>query len=82
MQRLLLLGGPPGVGKTTVAPLLADRLAPCAGVEGDDLWRMSPTLITDRTRAMVESNIASVLTRFLAAGHEWVFLSWCCIDAI
>lgn len=76
MHRLLLLGGPPGVGKTTVAPLLADRLAPCAWVEGDELWRMSPTVITDRTRAMVEANIAGVLTQFLAAAYERVFLSW------
>jgi gluconate kinase len=76
MRRLLLLGGPPGVGKTTVAPLLADQLAPCAWVDGDDLSRMSPVGITDRARRMVESNIVHVLQEFLAADYEHVFLCW------
>ena len=76
VQRLLLLGGPPGVGKTTVAPLLAERLQPCAWVDGDDLWRTSPAPITDRARRMVESNIAHVLREFLHAGYENVFLCW------
>jgi gluconate kinase len=76
VQRLLLLGGPPGVGKTTVAPLLAERLQPCAWVDGDDLWRMSPTRITDRARRMVESNIVHVLREFLHVGYENVFLCW------
>jgi shikimate kinase len=76
VQHLLFLGGPPGVGKSTVAPLLAERLAPCAWVEADELWRMSPTVVSERTRRMVESNIVHVLREYLAAGYEHVFLSW------
>ena len=76
MQHLLLLGGPPGVGKSTVAPLLAERLAPCAWVEADDLWRRAPELVDDRTRRMVESNIGHVLREYVAAEYPVVFLSW------
>jgi broad-specificity NMP kinase len=76
VQRLLLLGGPPGVGKTTVAPLVAERLSSCAWVEADELWRMSPVVVDDRTRRMVESNIVHVLREFLDAAYEHVVLCW------
>lgn len=76
MATLLFLGGPPAVGKSTVAPLLAERLAPCAWLEADDVWRISPWEVTAKTRALVESNITSVLRAFLEAGYDHVFLTW------
>jgi len=39
-ERPLLLTGPPAVGKSSVARLLADQFPPCAVVEVDDLRRM------------------------------------------
>ena len=45
-------------------------------MEADELWRMSPVLVGDRARRMVESNIAHVLREYLAAGYAHVFLSW------
>ena len=41
MPELVFLGGPPAVGKSTVAPLLAKSLGDCAWLDGDDVWRMS-----------------------------------------
>jgi broad-specificity NMP kinase len=76
MPKLLFLGGPPAVGKTTVAPILAERLAPCAWLEADDVWRIFPWEVTPRTRALVESNVVHVLGRFLEARYEHVLLTW------
>ena len=76
MTTLLFLGGPPAVGKTTVAPLLAKRLEPCAWLEADDLWRIVPWEVTPKTRALVESNVTSVLREFLRAEYDHVFLTW------
>lgn len=39
-RRPLLLTGPPAVGKSTVARSLAERFAPCAVIEVDDVRRM------------------------------------------
>jgi len=35
---VLLLGGPPGGGKTTVAQILADRLDTAVLLDGDAFW--------------------------------------------
>ena len=76
MPKLLFLGGPPGIGKTTVAPLLAAALEPCAWVDADDLWRIHPFAMTDAAKQMVESNIVHVLGGFLRAGYPRVFMTW------
>jgi adenylate kinase family enzyme len=37
--QMILVTGPPGAGKSTVAALLADRLTPSVHLHSDDFWR-------------------------------------------
>ena len=42
MRRLVLIGGAPGVGKTTLLHHLPDHFDACACLDADDLWRVDP----------------------------------------
>ena len=64
MKRLILVGGPMGVGKTTACQLLKQRLPRCAFLDGDWCWDMHPFVVTDETRAMVMDNIVHLLSGF------------------
>ena len=76
MTRLVFIGGPPGVGKTSVARELAQRIPDCAWLDGDDVWRIHPFDPTESRKRMVERNISFVLRGFLAEGIGTVLLSW------
>jgi predicted kinase len=73
---LIFIAGAPGVGKSTVARSLMDRLPDTVWLDGDDLWRMSPFRVDETTTAMVERNITVVLRGFLSSGFRHVVLSW------
>ena len=63
MKRLFLIGGPMGVGKTTVGQLLKRRLPRCVYLDGDWCWDMDPFQVTDATRTMVLDNGGAFLRR-------------------
>ena len=65
MKHLYLIGGPMGVGKTSVGRALQQRLPNCAFLDGDWCWDMKPFYVTDETKAMVMDNICHVLGNFL-----------------
>ncbi len=65
MKNLIFLNGTMGAGKSTVGRILRDLLAPCAFLDGDWCWDMSPFLVTDETKEMVQKNIITVLQNFL-----------------
>lgn len=74
--KLIFITGAPGIGKTTVARGLFDRLSGCVWLDGDDVWRMNPFTVNDSTKSMVDSNIRCVLRNFLTTGFPYVILSW------
>ena len=68
MKRLYLIGGPMGVGKTTVCQELKRLTAPSVFLDGDWCWDMEPFQVTAETKAMVQENIASA--------YETVIFCW------
>ena len=77
MKKLLLIGGPMGVGKTAVCKELIERLQPGVYLDGDWCWNMHPFSVTEETRAMVLDNICALLGRFLACPElDNVVLGW------
>ena len=65
MKTLYLIGGPMGIGKTTVSHELLRTLPRCAFLDGDWCWSMQPFTVTDETKAMVLDIITHVLASFL-----------------
>ena len=77
MKQLYIIGGPMGVGKTTVCRELKALTAPCAFLDGDWCWDMDPFQVTDATRTMVLDNIRALLRNFLACPDlENVVFTW------
>ena len=77
MKRLILVGGPMGIGKSAVCSELAGRLQPSVYLDGDWCWNMRPFSVTEETRAMVLDNICALLGRFLTCPElEYVIFGW------
>ena len=79
-MRVVLLGGAPGVGKSTVAHRLlhiAARGTPLVQwVDVDALWLHQPWRVDQRTKEMVQSNLAAVMTSALHAGVDVLVVTW------
>ncbi|HEY2814877.1 MAG TPA: hypothetical protein VGJ03_15530 [Acidimicrobiales bacterium] len=78
--RLLVITGPPGAGKSTVAALVADRFEPSALVEGDAFFaflqrgRVDPWLPeSNEQNDVVIRAAASAAGRFASRGYTAVF---------
>ena len=77
MKTLYMIGGPMGVGKTTVSRELMHLLPRCAFLDGDWCWMMQPFTVTDETKEMVQQNIAALLNNFLrCSAFENVIFCW------
>jgi hypothetical protein len=76
MSKLVLLGGPTGVGKTTALALLADRFERSAFLDADDVWRISPDLAVEGTRRIAIANVISIMRGYYEAKCELGVLSW------
>ncbi len=77
MKTLYLIGGPMGVGKTTVGQELKRRLDKSVFLDGDWCWDAHPFQVTGETKAMVMDNICHLLNNFLHCGaYEKVIFSW------
>lgn len=77
MKTLYLLGGPMGVGKTTVGQRLKSRLDRSVFLDGDWCWDAHPFQVTGETKAMVMDNICHLLSNFLHCNaYENVIFCW------
>ena len=72
-----IIGGPMGVGKTTVGQILKRQLENCAFLDGDWCWDMHPFRVNERTKALVMDNICCVLGNFLRCGEfDHIVFCW------
>ena len=77
MKQLYIIGGPMGVGKTTVCRELKALTAPCAFLDGDWCWDMEPFQVNEETKAMVMENICFLLNNFLrCSAYETIVFCW------
>ena len=76
MSKLVLLGGPTGVGKSTTLELLENKLPKLALLDADDVWRISEDLAVEGTRSTAISNVVRVLQGYFQAGCDTAILSW------
>lgn len=77
MKTLYLIGGPMGVGKTTICRILKEQLDNCVFLDGDWCWDMHPFQVTEETRAMVLDNICHLLNSFLhCSAYDHILFCW------
>ena len=77
MKRLYLIGGPMGVGKTTVCRELQKRLDRSVFLDGDWCWDAHPFQVTEETKTMVLENICFLLNSFLRCSvYDHVIFCW------
>lgn len=76
MTKLVLLGGPTGVGKSSVLRLLSGRLPKSGVLDADDVWRVSADLATGDRRPNAIDNVVRVMRGYFAAGCEVGILGW------
>jgi hypothetical protein len=76
MTRLILLGGPTGVGKSSTLRLLEQRLPGSALLDADDVWRVSADLALDGTRPNALGNVIGVMRGYFEAGCQVGILAW------
>ena len=75
-MKLIIINGAPGIGKTTIGRLLHNRLSNSAFLDGDEVWRINPFEVNEKTKSLVEKNITLVLRNYFEAGYEYVILAW------
>lgn len=69
MSNLILIGGPMGVGKSTVSRILLKHLPGCVWLDGDWCWQADPFVVNDVTKAMVVDNVCHCLNNFISCGQ-------------
>lgn len=76
-KTLYLIGGPMGVGKTTVCRELNRLLPASVMLDGDWCWCADPFQVTPETKRMVLDNICHLLGNFLCCdAYENVVFCW------
>lgn len=65
MKKLIFIGGPMGIGKTTVSKALVNKLDHSVFLDGDWCWDIHPFVVNDENKQMVMKNITFLLNSFL-----------------
>ncbi|MGL4696172.1 AAA family ATPase [Enterococcus larvae] len=65
MKQVLFIGGPMGIGKTTISKSLAKKLEHSVFLDGDWCWDTHPFIVNDENKEMVIKNITFLLNSFL-----------------
>ena len=77
MKRLYLIGGPMGVGKSTLGQYLKRRLDAAVLLDGDWCWDADPFIVNNETKAMVMDNICFLLNSFLRSSvYQNIIFCW------
>lgn len=77
MKTLYLIGGPMGVGKTTISKQLKQELNQSVFLDGDWCWDMHPFIVNEETKVMVLDNICHLLNNFIhCSSYENIIFCW------
>ena len=74
-QLLIMIGGPPWVGKTTCAREVFASLENSAWLDGDDVWRVNPFSVEDPRLRNSDRNMSFVLRTYLESQFDYVIFS-------
>lgn len=77
MKRLIFIGGPMGVGKTTVSRRLQTKLNNTVYLDGDWCWFTAPWILNQETRETALKNIVFMLNNFIdVKSYDNIIFSW------
>lgn len=77
MKHVYLIGGPMGIGKSTICNQLNQDLDHSVFLDGDWCWNMDPFIVNQDTTNMVLDNITHCLNNFIhTPGIENIIFCW------
>ncbi|MDC0828605.1 AAA family ATPase [Faecalitalea cylindroides] len=77
MKHVYLIGGPMGIGKSTICNQLNQDLDHSVFLDGDWCWNMDPFIVNQDTKNMVLNNITHCLNNFIhTPGIENIIFCW------
>ena len=77
MKHVYLIGGPMGIGKSTICNQLNQDLDHSVFLDGDWCWSMDPFIVNQDTKNMVLDNITHCLNNFIhTPGIENIIFCW------
>lgn len=76
MNKLYLIGGPMGVGKTSVGHALTKKIKNAIYLEGDLGWENIPFIVNEENKKKVLNNITEMVNSAFNNGYQNVILGW------
>lgn len=77
MKHVYLIGGPMGIGKSTICNQLNQDLDHSVFLDGDWCWNMDPFIVNQDTKNMVLDNITHCLNNFIhTPGIDNIIFCW------